>query len=60
MDRQRRQLNRGIFSLFLIAGLPLASTACSQFEAKPFKTGSVVSPPLGCTELLARDSRGDC
>ena len=52
MDRQRRLLNRGIFSLFLLAGLPLATAACAQFEAKPFKTG--------CTELLARDSRGDC
>lgn len=60
MDLQRRQLNRGIFSLLLMTALPLAVTGCTQFEAKPFRTGSVVSPPLGCTELLARDRRGDC
>ena len=55
----RRQLIKGLLTLSVSASLP-GLTACNSLQPKPFATGRTITPPQGCTELLARDQRGDC
>ncbi|GEM_PF-1855524 len=55
----RRKFLSLLSSSALIASLPLI-TGCETFEPIAFNTGRTVSPPIGCTELLARDQQGDC
>ena len=56
---KRRKFLSLLSGTMLMASLPLLS-GCQPFEPIPFNTGRTVSPPIGCTELLARDSQGDC
>ncbi|WP_101760444.1 hypothetical protein [Oceanicoccus sp. KOV_DT_Chl] len=55
----RRQLTHLLTGGLILASLP-ALTACQGFTPQPFITGRTITPPQGCTELLARDQRGDC
>jgi len=56
---KRRKFLSLLSSTVLIASLPIIS-GCQPLEPKAFSTGRTVLPPIGCTELLARDQQGDC
>lgn len=59
----KKQLNRRAFCRALLGAaiLPcLGLTACSSLEPETFITGEVITPPIGCVELLKRSENGDC
>lgn len=55
----RRRFCKGLIALAAASTVPVLS-ACSAFEPRPFTTGDTVPAPMGCSELLARNPRGDC
>ena len=60
---ENNQLTRRTFCRALIGAaiLPcLGLSACSSLEPEQFLTGEVITPPIGCVELLERSENGDC
>jgi hypothetical protein len=63
----RRSLLNTVFAMsaarvlkaFPTAGLA-AVTGCAELPPKPFEMGATIPAPIGCQELLANDSVGDC
>lgn len=64
MKPAKPELSRRRFCQLLLATAATVATpllaGCSPFQPLPFVVGEAVPPPLGCSELLARDPRGDC
>lgn len=56
---QRRRFLRLLAGSLIIAALP-PLVGCQGISPEPFVTGRTVPAPLGCSELLSRDRRGDC
>ncbi len=53
------RLGKGLGGLLVMTNTSLM-TACATPEPRPFLAGNIVTAPIGCTELLQRDPRGDC
>jgi len=60
MHTRRQLLKLTLFSSLAASVLILAGCSQVQPEPVPFKTGREVTPRIGCTELRANDSLGDC
>lgn len=54
----RRRFCRGLLGAAILPCLGL--TACSSLEPEIFLTGEIITPPIGCVELLKRSENGDC
>ena len=56
----RRKFLAVVFPIVIASLGSLTVCQSPENNPRPFKTGQVVAPPAGCTELRKRDKDGDC
>lgn len=60
MTTRRRFLERLVLLCVATNLTVTAGCARQSVDPTPFQAGELISRPLGCTQLLESDDRGDC